>query len=115
MSIITCLKELNEKGCLEYKDEVIFTVNEETIEYTVTNCYLHNYPNHNYRIFRILELDKSKLAEKIYGYRIKTGYWPPSKTGDYPALTRLVKELYKTIEEKEIKYTKYNRFEIMDI
>ena len=115
MTTITCLKELNKRKCLELDDIVIFTVNEETIEYTVTNCYLHNYRNHNFRIFRILELDKSKLAVKTYGYKIDTGFWPESKINDYPALTRLVKELYTIIEEREIKYTKFNRFEIMDI
>ncbi|KKM04412.1 hypothetical protein LCGC14_1764530, partial [marine sediment metagenome] len=37
------------------------------------------------------------------------------KYEDFPALTRLVKELYLIIEEKEMTFTKFTRFEIMEI
>ncbi len=127
MSTITCLKELNEKGCLGYHDTVIFTVKEQIIEYKITFRYLLNQKNDlstndeifNDEIFRILELDKNKMAEKAYNckrnYNFKDNFWPETKTENYPSLTRLVKELYIIIEEREPKYTKYNRFEIMDI
>ncbi len=117
MSKITCLKELNKRKCLELDDIVKFTINEKIIEYTVQIDYLLN-NNINYdndEVFKVLDLDKNKIAEKMYGYNRTIGNWPVTNLDDYPALTRLVKELYFIIEEKDKIYTKYNRFEIMDI
>ena len=129
MSKITCLKELNEKGCLEYKDEVIFTVKEKIIEYKINGSFLNNLRklNNNLNnillndeIFEILRINKDQISEKAYGYKSIShgntkGYWPETTTEDLPALTRLVKELCTIIEEGKPKYTKFNRFEIMDM
>ena len=126
MAEINSLKELEERGCLELGDIVNFTVNEEIIGYKVkglsNRTYLcsHVTCGSNCIIFEVLELDKLKIAERAYEYKISffyifEGAWPETRKDDFPTLTRLVKELYKIIEEKEIKYTKYNRFEIMDI
>ncbi len=117
MSTITNLKELNKRKCLKYEDKVIFTVKEQKITYEVKETFLSNKNNSNNKIFMILNIDKSIIAEKTYGYetRSMTSDWPTSITSDFPALTRLVRELYIIIEEKEPKYTPYNRFEIMDI
>ena len=124
MSTITNLKELEEKGTLEWADKIIFTVNEQIIEYKVYSFNLQkdrlsNGEIDNDRIFKILNLDRKEISEKTYGYESKdnsnNGWWPESNNDDYFALTRLVKELYKIIEERKPVYTKYNRFEIMDI
>ena len=126
MTEINNLKELEERGCLEIGDIVNFTVNKEIIGYKVKKrllgkTYLCDYitVDNNCIIFEVLELDKYEIAEKIYEYKIVSTCfsraWPETKEKDYPALTRLVKELYKIIEEKDKVYTKYNRFEIMDI
>ncbi len=117
MSTITCLKELEERKCLENRDIIIFIVNEQKLRYGVKRYYLENITDlkGNESIFRILEIDKYKIAE-VYGYKTNiVGDWPESEVDDFPALTRLVKELYIIIEEKDKVYTKYNRFEIMDI
>ncbi len=121
MSEITSLKELEEKGILEYGDIVEFTVKETIVEYRVSENYLYNYSsNHNDKIFRILEIDKFKLAEKIYNYKpfnidsiFSDVNWPETKNKDFFALTRLVKELYLRIEKPV--FTKFTRFEIMEI
>ncbi len=125
MSTITCLKELNEKDHLEFDDIVIFTVNEQIIEYRVTkkfnkdNLFLFIGNKHNDEIFKILDINKNKIAEKIYEYKPinseNNNFWPETKEDDYNSLTKLVKELYEIIEERKPKYTKYNKFEIMDI
>ena len=119
MSTITCLKELNKRECLELDDIVIFTINEEKIEYRIQDDYLHNIKGYkdNDEIFIILDIDKYEIAEKAYKYKTNkpNSIWPTSKNKDYPALTRLIRELYTIIEEKNKVYTKYNRFEIMDI
>ena len=114
---ITNLKELEERKELQLDDIVIFTIKKEILKYYVYSKFL-NHDVHNNRIFDILELnknDKDKLAEKIYGYEINSGDWPESKKNDFPALTRLVKELYLIIEKREKVYTKFTRFEIMEI
>ena len=118
MTVITNLRELEEKLYLEEGDIVKFIVKEQIIEYRVLRRFLNHldtYCKHNNKIFEILEIDEYKLATKAYKYKTDTGYWPYSKHKDFPALTRLVKELYLIIEKREIKYTKFTRFEIMDI
>ena len=121
-TIITNLKELEGYKELKEGDVVIFTINEQIIRYTVNDQFLCIYEKDNDEIFRILDIDKNKIAGKAYEY--KASYrldshsdvnWPEPKENDFSALTRLVKELYLIIKEREIKYTKYNRFEIMDI
>ncbi len=112
---ITCLKELEERGILQLSDIVEFTVNKEIIKYYVWLRFLNTKGNNN-KIFEILEIDdKYELAEKAYRYKATEHQWPESKDNDFPALTRLVKELYLIIEEKEIVFTKFTRFEIMEI
>ena len=122
MSEITCLKELEEKGTLEFKDVVIFTVKEKEIEYNRQKNYLYTYNNYNDKIFRILEINKWEIAEKAYRYKpfnIDSSFsdvnWPESEVEDFSALTRLVEELYRIIEKKKPVFTKFTRFEIMDI
>jgi len=123
---ITCLKELTKRKCLEYGDIIKFIINEEIIEYRVRSNWLgkvrYKKDKHNDEIFRILDIDKFKMAEKEYGYKSPNINslnadinWPETVREDYPALTRLVRELCIIIEERKPKYTKYNRFEIMDI
>ena len=119
---ITCLKELEEKGTLEYKDIVEFTIKEQIIKYKVLNFYLSNIKGNVYdndEIFKILEIDKIITTEKAYNCKIinisafDPGYWPQLENRDFPALTRLVAELYRIIEKTV--YTKFTRFEIMEI
>ncbi len=117
---ITCLKELEK---LEFGDIVEFTIKKEILKYEVKSWFLNIIRDNDFdykmneEIFRILGINKNKIAEKIYRYPLNGngGDWPNSKANDYSALTRLVKELYLIIEEREPKYTKFTRFEIMDI
>ena len=124
MSTITCLRELEERGELEELDIVEFIVKEEVIKYIV--CFNHLWDKKhresftNNKIFKILEIDKKEITEKTYGYEpIKHNnndrYFPEYRDNDFSAITRLVAELYKIIEKKEIIYTKFTRFEIMEI
>ena len=118
--IIGSLKELEKYGQLELGDTVYFIVGEESVEYTVDSQFLRN-ANTRYadsRVFILLEIDKYELAEKTYGYTLinNTGFWPYSKLDDYPALTRLVKEIYKIVEGPEEDYTPIlARWELLDI
>ena len=105
MTTITCLKELNKRKCLEFDDTVVFTTNEEKISYKVGDNYLRKDPiklSNNEEIFIILKLKKYKIATKAYGYKVISADsdWPTSEHDDYPALTRLVRELYTIIEKK---------------
>ena len=119
MTTITNLKELEEREILQLGDYVEFITKEKIVKYIVQYDFLlnkeHKSNGKNEEIFNILEIDRYKLAEKKYGYTTDHGFWPDSKQFDYSALTRLVKELYLIIEEKETVYTKFTRFEIMEI
>ena len=122
MAEITCLRELEERGELKTSDIVEFIVKEQIIKYNVCYSCLSNRDNFPFDyIFDILKIDKYKLAKKAYrygdviSYSSKNSCWPVSKHNDFPALTRLVKELYLIIEEREFKFTKFSRFEIMEI
>ncbi len=123
---ITCLKELKEKKELQKGDIVKFTVKGQIIQYEVGYLHLKNLKTentikYNDEIFKILNLDKNKLTKKIYKYEPNNsknclaGYWPQIKNHDFPALTRLVAELYRIIEKREPIFTKFTRFEIMEI
>ena len=119
---ITNLKGLENRKELQPNDNVEFTVKGETIKYIVQLDFLFNrgyeygtINDVNDRIFKILDINKNKIAEKTYGYTKGHGVWPVSEGKDFSALTRLVKELYLIIEKKEIVFTKFTRFEIMDI
>ncbi len=124
MTTITCLKELEE---LKEWDNVKFIIEKQIIEYQVWHSYLMNkkirdtdIPIINDEIFKVLEIDKHKIADKMYKYKTTsegfTGLWPCSRNRDFPALTRLVKELYLIIEGRKTSvFTKFTRFEIMDI
>ncbi len=118
MKIIN-LKGLEDKKELQFDDIVEFTVKEKIIKYIVKYDHLlnkdHKRGKLNNEIFRILKIDKYKIAEKAYGYKQKYGMWPCSKNEDFPALTRLVAELYIIIEKRKIVFTKFTRFEIMEI
>ena len=119
---INNLKQLEERGTLEYNDTVYFTVKEETVKYKVEPVWLGNIENtiQNDKIFKLLEINKYELAIEAYGHEFSPsdveGTWPESNREDYPALTRLVKELYLIIEKPEPKYEPINnRFEILDL
>ena len=125
MSTITNLKELEEREILQQNDKVIFTVKKQKIEHEVFPFFLYNLGSEpelikNDIIFKILEIDKMKLAKETYKYPInenlkEDGFWPEVENDNYSALTKLVKELYIIIEKKETIYTKFTRFEIMEI
>ncbi len=124
MSIrITCLKELKEKRILEYNYVVEFTVKEQIIRYKVKEFFLQNLNedilSFNNEIFKILEINEHILARKIYKYIPKNIFrkleWPETEPRDYSSLTRIVKELYEIIEKREPVFTKFTRFEIMEI
>lgn len=121
---INNLKELEGRGELKEGDQVYFTVGEKIIVYHVNRWFLRNTDQsdrNNSAVFDLLKLDdnaKYKLASKAYGCKVTDGYWPINYANGYPALTRLVKELYKIIEEKYPKevYTPItSRFDILDL
>ncbi len=118
---ITNLKELEERETLEEGDKVYFTVGEDIIEYEVYSCYLNSSLGNDI-VFESLGIKGKELAEKAYGYPLNRfgghGLWPYYKDNDYISATRLVKELYKIIEEKyheKIDIPVYSRWELLDL
>ncbi len=126
MSKITNLKELEERRVLQREDIVIFIIKEKIIKYKVNVYHLDNLKKpsrseYNDEIFRILKINKAKIIKKAYGENLVNPntiiepYWGTLKKENFPALTRLVKELYLIIEKPVNGYTKFTRFEIMEI
>lgn len=115
--IITNLEELQAKKTLERSDEVVFNISDTQIKYRVRGRFLDELNEmYNDRIFTFLKLDKMTLAIDCYGYDIRSGGWPNSRTDDFEALTRLVKKLYEIIEERPKVYIPIeSRFEILDL
>ncbi len=78
------------------------TVQLMGITYQVTTNYLNNPSDRNDKIFDILNIkDKYTFCSYHYGYQVSIGSWPEYKNDDFSAVTRLVKALFKIIEDKE--------------
>jgi hypothetical protein len=98
---------------LKKYDTVLFNVAGTKLIYTVYENYLGcpGLTNGNSEVFRILGMDsieaRNSMAIISYGYPLvgatNTGCWPASKDNDYPALTRLVNNLYARIKENNPK------------
>lgn len=89
------LKELGD-AILQYDDKVILA----DLEYIVYPEYLSCPHSANEAIFTRLNLNKHTFCDKHYGYRSEEGGWPECNPGDYEALTRVVKALFKIIEKE---------------
>lgn len=74
------------------------------IEYIVTKCYLSNQSDkrNNAQIFIRLGIkDAHTFCSDHYGYRVDKGIWPEFYDYDFSAATKLVKALFKIIEDKK--------------
>lgn len=98
MAYYNSLNSLGE-NILKHGDTVDFI----GIKYTVTKNYLHNQNGKlNDQIFDKLDIKgKYTFCSSRYGYIVTTGIWPEYRDHDFPAATRLVKALFKIIEDKE--------------
>lgn len=80
------------------------TVELMGIEYKVASCHLSNKsPSYwNDHIFTELGIkDIPAFCSNHYGYTTTKGAWPEFKSYDFSAATRLVKALFKMIEDKK--------------
>ena len=85
---------------LKKGQEIIFTIKDKNYIYTVYSEHLCiKNLEYNDQIFKDLKLDKYKFFSNWYGYEPGVGSWPESKTGDYLALTRVVKALFPYCDE----------------
>ncbi len=134
MAIIYNLKELNGLGRdLKEWDWIYFTTKDKVIKYKVIGhmsggCFLNYYDNYNNAIiFNYLDLnmnDRYQLAKKYYRYTaidvLSVNSWPECKFNDFPALERLIREIYKRLGDNSTeildpKNMITSRFEILDL
>jgi ATP-dependent 26S proteasome regulatory subunit len=113
--IIKNLKELNERGTLQYDDVVMFNCikHDCKVSYKVRERHLNNPDGANDFILAYLRneglmTDKYLLASEEYGYYVDSGNWPNFRDNDFEAATRLVSKIYKLIDptmpvKKELK------------
>ena len=122
------LKELNSLNRdLQCNDFVSFTTKKEIIKYKVNFSYLLNvnFASTNSIIFNILGMsreEKHSLAEKCYGYKYwgddLNCKWPEYKRDDYKALEKLIREIYRRLDDNIIGLEHdsiTSRFEILDL
>lgn len=70
-------------------------------QYEVTTCYLKGVGCVNDAIFSHLKIeDKRDFCTECYGYSANDCIFPECSQGDYEALTRVAKELFKRCESK---------------
>ncbi len=140
MAEIHNLKELNKLGRdLRLGDGVCFTTRDKVIKYEIvsqasygTFLFCGNHDSSlvvDYLVFNYLGLDNSekyKLAEKCYRYKSPGFYqshdrnWPVANWGDFLALERLIREIYKMLSDNSVEILDpsqfiTNRFEILDL
>lgn len=117
MATYMCYSELADK-LLKYEDIIMFHIPEtgEFIEYFVYREHLkvkndeYSEKKLNDIIFKKLNLNKVEICTSFYEYKpvdnIDADWWPESKNQDYGALTRVVLELFRLLEEeKQLKET----------
>lgn len=96
MAEYKCLADL--QGKTLKRNDVVYL---KSIRHTVDSRFLKEEHTRNDKIFDILSIpSKEEFATNAYGYDCHGGAWPECNRDDYEALTRLVIELYKIIEEK---------------
>ena len=90
----SCIGNILKEG-----DVIIFAFGNVHYNYRVHTKYLSSMDGReNYRIFSVLSLEKYKFCSAHYGYPANSGNWPVANIRDFPALTRVVTELFKIIE-----------------
>lgn len=96
MATYKCLSDLQGKT-LKLNDVVYL----KGIRHIVDSRFLKEEHLDNDKIFDVLSISsKEEFVTNAYGYECYGGAWPECNRNDYEALTRLVIELYKIIEEK---------------
>lgn len=80
------------------------TVTLLDIKYQVRSCYMWNMQDsYNDRIFNKLGIENPKdFCKAYYGYPPNSGTWPEFRENDFSAATRVVKALFKVIENLNV-------------
>lgn len=93
-----------EGNILNPGDIVYFYINNIQLKYYVQSNHLTNTKNwYNAEIFSILGIKKDDFCKRHYGYPPYEAAWPACKSGDFAALTRVVRALYLEIESRKIR------------
>ena len=100
--IYQTLEELG-NNTLRLGDIIYFYIDGKQLKYSVQSDHLCNvFRCNNAEIFSILGIiNRSDFCNSHYGYYDYGGDWPSCKLGDFAALTRVVKALYREIENKK--------------
>lgn len=82
-------------------DTVVFKLKDATYTFKVRNNHLEYQKNplKNDILFRLLGLDRYAFCTLHYTYKTDKGDWPICRTGDYSALTNVVKALFEECEK----------------
>lgn len=99
----------NEITCLDFGDEITFTYNEKNYRYQVEHSYLKPINNlselaiiHALIKDGLISVDERTYVETLYGYSSKQSgkdNWKDFATGDYVAITKVVKDIFYLIDK----------------
>ena len=89
------------KHDLQEDDRIVFKISNDSIYHTVRSDYLETESPFidNGIIFKELSVDKYSFCSEHYGYEVCDGDWPWFNYQDFSALTRVVYQLFKIIDD----------------
>jgi hypothetical protein len=85
----------------ELEENITFTVNGRTFNYTLCSTYYSYTSSGNDVIFNELGVDKDLFCSKVYGYEALDGSWPEWKYGDNEAPIKIIRAIREKIKEME--------------
>ena len=85
----------------EPEENITFTINGRTYNYTLCSTYYSYSSSGNDVIFNELGVDKDLFCSKVYGYEALYGSWPEWRDGDNEAPIKIVKAIREKIKERE--------------
>jgi hypothetical protein len=85
----------------EPEENITFTVNGKTFNYSLASTFYSITTDVNDVIFNELGLDKDLFCSKAYGYESLDGSWPEWRDGDNEAPIKIVKAIREKIKERE--------------
>lgn len=125
--VIKNLQDLDHRKTLALNDVVVFEIIPEIFSYKVEDGFcsrlflsVQNNCGRHDAIFKFLGIDIRAFCAGHYGYPLREytipDIWPGARPGDYEALTRVVRALYKEINIRYGKFRNgdFNKFSFMD-
>lgn len=111
---IKSIKKIETTSTSEPEENITFTVNGRTYNYTLCSTYYSYSVSSNDVIFNELGVDKDLFCSKVYGYEALDGSWPEWRDGDNEAPIKIVKAIREKIKQMESQTEPQRKFKVGD-